>query len=178
MEELSPTPTSIVHYKSVSLIKIETTLKLTERIINDRAEHYFNLGFVAINSSRLNTVVENFDKAIMNDIKYAQNKFYTFRVRNIPEDYLLAIELFSKAIQYRWDYKIAYYYRGLAKRCLEDYQNAIIDYSKAIEIDPNFAQAYYARSYSRECVMDECGAIEDLNKYEELTYGKTNKSHL
>lgn len=170
--------TSIVPYVQKGLTKVTISLKITEKLLFERSENYFNLGFAALYSGVLNSVTENFSQAISNDLLYSRRRWHSLKVKEYPQDLQTAIEYFTKAISLSNSYKIAYCHRGIAKYQLRDYQEAVYDFSSAIELDPDYIEAIVFRSKAKFRAYDIFNGIlsdEMIEKCQEYNLGPDNE---
>ena len=131
---------------------------------------------VYYNKNEYGKAIEDFNKAIELDNKFALAYNNRGMVYLNKKEYDKAIEDFNKAIEYfdkaiEFAFAFAYSNRGLAYFNKKEYDKAIEDFNKAIELDNKFALAYNNRGivYLDRNKKDEYDkAIEDFNKAIEL----------
>ena len=140
MRKLNSDSNALVPFKSANLEKLNASVEVTNKILYERAELYFNKGFISLNSSILDHSLINFSREILNYPQFPAKNKLTCEAKNYPDDYLDAINYFSKAISSYERYAIAYNFRGFAKFGLKEYEGAIEDFTRALEIDPDFSK--------------------------------------
>jgi len=169
--------TALIKWEPATLVRVGNIINITNKIFNKQGEHYFNLGFAALNSASIFDKSENFRTAILQNPHYIMERNHRFKVNNSPNDYLKAIDFFTKAIENSEEIAITYTYRGIVKYQLKDYQNALDDFTKAIEIDPKYPIAYNARANAKRELKDYTGAFEDIAKAIEYKLNYENAYH-
>ncbi len=127
------------------------------------AEIEFYRGNENANLGKYKEAIENYDKAIELNPKYADAynnrgnaKLHSGKNEEAIEDYNKAIELDPQ-----YD---TYYNRGNAKLHSGKNEEAIEDYNKAIELNPKYAKAYNNRGFTKSDLGDFKEAIEDYDK--------------
>jgi tetratricopeptide (TPR) repeat protein len=164
VKKLNPDSNSLVPYKSANLEKLNTSVEVTEKLLYERAEFYFNKGFISLNSRTLDHPSINFSREILNDPQFLAKNKLTCEAKNYPEDYLAAVDFFSQAIFSFERYALAYNFRGFARFELKQYEGAIEDFTRAIEIDPDFPNAHYNRGVAYSYLNEFEKAIDDYTK--------------
>lgn len=133
------------------------TLKLS-------AEAYFGKGECFNVLNKKDSALQNLDKAITLDTKYAKAFYLRGQIKFEAKQYKEAIEDYDKAIAVKPNYAYAYNDRGSAKKQLGDEAGAIADYEKAVEHDNKLYFAYNNLGSARRNKGDNAGAIEAYNK--------------
>jgi tetratricopeptide (TPR) repeat protein len=169
MEDNKPFNTSIVPSGINTLSKISTTIQITNKLLSERSENYFNKGFYLLNSNDLTDNTEDFYFKILNNPQYLKEK--NFRFRSF-DNFKIALELFTKAIYLNSSFFLALWARGKVFE-RSDYEKAISDFTKAIEIEPNFAYGYFSRGLAKRSpfakfVYGDKEAIVDFTKALEI----------
>lgn len=179
MKKIKPDNSSLVPYKPNSLVRAKNSIDLTDKLLLEQAEYYFNQAYSKLSLHDYNGSIEGFNKTILLN----PNHSYAFGNRGVAKgllnDFNGAIENFNKAIELNPCIDgLCFFNRGLAHFNINDFHNAIEDFDKAIELYPNHSDAYLYRGKAKREIQDYFGAIEDFNKAIELNssyaYGDYN----
>jgi tetratricopeptide (TPR) repeat protein len=134
----------------------------------DLAALYGNRGVEYGDKGDLDRALEDFDRAIKVDAKYARAYYNRGTVWSAKRDPDRAIADFGQAIKLDPNYVTAYNSRGSAWSNKGDRDRAIADFDQAIKLDPKFAKAYYNRGLAWERKGELKRALADFKKFAEL----------
>jgi len=144
-----------------------------------KAEDYYNRGIAKYDLNDYQGALQDYNKAIEFDSKYADAYCARGNAKSKLKDYHDAIQDHNKAIQLNPAFRLAYYDRGNAEYYLKDYKAAIQDFTKAIQLNPAFAFAYANRGIAKYALGDKKDACLDWSKAGELgdtvAYDNINK---
>ncbi len=157
---------SLIPIQNKSIVRVEKTLAITNKIIFSGIEKLFNEGFYLLNSKHLERSDVNYCFLFEYDKHYYRKNDFNYEA--ISEDaYHKAIEIFSEAIRINPSFEYSYIFRGIARSNLGDIDGSVEDYSVAIDFNQNNAFAYFIRGETC-CMAFPIEAIEDFSKAIEI----------
>src|SRR5688572_17640710 len=98
MKDDQPINNSLISKTLQGVSKVGGIINITNKIVLERTEEYFNLAFYLINSQTIKGVTENFYQEILKNPLYLQNENFFHRVEKFPEDFNKALNYFQKTI--------------------------------------------------------------------------------
>lgn len=153
-------------------VKISGKNEIKEAARENLAVAYYNRGTAYNTLKQHETAIEDFNKALEHNPKYAMAYNNRGNAYSELKQYEEAIEDYSKAIELDPNDAEAYNNRGNAYGELQHQEEAIGDYNKAIELNPNLAVAYLNRGVTQLQTNDDLDkAIEDFKHARDLFEG-------
>ena len=110
------------------------------------SKDYLNLGISKYREQDYKGAIEDYNKAIEADPKYALAYNNRGLAKYKLDDFEGAIKDYGKAIEISSMFTSAYLNRAISEDSLKDYKGAIDDYSKMIELAPMDGNNYYYRA--------------------------------
>jgi len=170
---LVPASDKLMMRPPTSINRIKSAMQMTDKLLLEQTEKYFNLGFVSMNSSLQDNSDENFSRAIQADPQYPEKNNLTYRVAVFPDDYKKAIEYFDKALFYDENHIISHYFRGIARYKVNELMPALEDFTKVIDSDPGLVSTYIHRAFVKYKLDDLKGSAQDITRAIELNPGNS-----
>jgi tetratricopeptide (TPR) repeat protein len=154
---------SLIPIGSTSLLKIENSIRITNKILFGRITDLFIKAFCLINSKEIKSIDKDYLFLLESKPSHRKQTNYTFEA-NSQENYTVAIQMFQEILEINPKHAITFEMIGICKNQLNNYVGAIEYLSKAIDIDPNYEYAYNNRGNAKKNLKDYTGAIEDYSK--------------
>ncbi len=128
------------------------------------AEELNTTGKEKLKNEDIEGALEDFNKAIEKDPKYAEaylNRGFVYGNTGELQD---ALADFDKAITLDSGYVEAYYNRGFIYGYFEEYEKSMADFNRVIELNPKDSEAYINRALIRSRLGDREGELADLKE--------------
>ncbi len=130
----------------------------------NRAENYYNRGFVYQIKGDLDHAMADYNRALKIDPQYARpynNRGLIYQSRG---DNARALADYNKAIELNPGLAETYYNRGFVYQVQGDLDRAVADYDRALKINPRYAKPYNSRGFIHQGKGDSDAAIADYTK--------------
>lgn len=129
--------------------KISENNRIKEEARKNLAVTYYNRGLAYARSNQYEESIEDFNKALGLNPKYAGAYNNRGNAYHGLKQYEKAIEDYNRAVELNQNLTVTYYNRGNAYYELNNYKKAIKDFNKALELNPKDAGAYANRGITR-----------------------------
>ena len=158
---------SVIPIESNSLIRVNSSISITNKLLFGDIEHLFNKAFCLMIDKISENYRENYLLLLETDTNHRKKVKYNFGSRN-EKDYTEALNVFSEILNYKPKHLLSIEMSAICKVFIKNYSGAIENFSKAIEIDPEYASAYNGRGNAKGKLKDYHGAIDDFSKAIEI----------
>ena len=148
--------------------KISEDDKIKEAAREQLAVIYYNRGLAYARSNQYEEAINDFNKALELDPKYAGAYNNRGNVYHELKQYKKAIEDYNKALELNPNLTVTYSNRGITYCKLNKTEEAIEDYNAAIKLNSKYAKAYYDRGNAYYELNNYKKAIKDFKKALEL----------